>query len=382
MKNIYLDYSATTPLSTEAEKEIIKVQSDLFGNPSSIHWFGRRAKVYLEECREILASHLSAKATELVFTSGGTEANATAITGVFFAQRLKGKNHIIVSAVEHHSVLHTVKFLQTFGAEITILPITKNGLVTTDALQNAINEKTCLISIMYVNNETGSVQRLNELIDIANKYSVPLHTDAVQAAGKIELNLKNIPVDLMSISAHKFYGPKGCGVLFVREGTEFIPLLHGGSQEINRRAGTENLPAIAGCTKAFTEAVKNLENDYKYIAELNDYFKAELKSNFDHLIVNSPDNSIPHILNVSFDPDIYNTDGETLIMGLDIEGIAVSSGSACASGSIKPSHVISALGYNEKVAKATLRFSFGKYTTKEELSYTINVLRKLIKKKH
>lgn len=380
MKRIYLDYSATTPLLPEAKQAMDRVVSELFGNPSSVHWYGRQAKAMLEETRERIALLLDAQPDEIVFTSGGTEANALALMGTYFQnERQKKKTHIVISAIEHHSVLHTAEFLTTLGAEVTIVSSPENGCIDVNAVVDAIRPETSLVSVMLVNNEIGTIQSVQEIAQHISRKDVRLHTDAVQAVGKMNISFRQLGVDFLSFSAHKFYGPKGIGALMVRKGVLFTPLFHGGAQETNRRAGTENLPAIVGCAEALSVVIEKRETEWQRLRTLKDFFLAELQKRFQHILINgTPDKTIPHILSISFDSRYYSLDSDALLVGLDLRGIAASSGSACSSGSITPSHVIRAIGRDDQTARATLRFSLGAWTTKEDIETTLAVLEETV----
>jgi cysteine desulfurase len=376
---IYLDYSATTPVDETVVQAMLPYFTQISGNASSAHWAGRQAKLALEESREELAAGVGCHPDELVFTSGGTEADTMALVGIYHASRASGKNHIIVSSIEHHAILHTAEYLRSLGADVTVLPVTPEGLVLPETVEQAIRPETCLISIMHVNNEVGTIQPIERIGALAGQHGICMHIDAVQSFGKIPWKARELPVDLLSLSAHKIYGPKGIGALYVRKGTMLPPLLHGGAQEANRRAGTEPVALAVGFAQAARLAGERMGVDVLRIAQLKTLFVERLRKTFPELLFNGdPERSIPHLVNVSFDSNRLSVDGDALLMGMDIHGIAVSTGSACASGSIQPSHVLLAMGRNAATAKASLRFSLGHATTKEELDAAVDALREVI----
>ncbi|MDE3058551.1 MAG: cysteine desulfurase [Bacteroidota bacterium] len=359
---IYLDYCATTPVDPRVVDAMMPYFTKAFGNASSIHSFGRETKIPLEESRETLARAIGAETGEVCFTSGGTEADNHALIGVAFDARQKtGRDHLIISAIEHHAVLHCAYYLQQLGFHVTILPVDEFGKVNPETLRSAITPKTFLISIMHANNEIGTVQEIETLSDVAHEHGILFHSDCVQSAGKLPLNMKQLKVDLLSISAHKFYGPKGIGALFIRRGTEIGSLVHGGAQEKGRRAGTENIALAVGCAKAFRLAVEEMEIESRRLAELRSVMRGLLSERFDGILFNGhPTESLPNIVNISFDSRKKEIDGEALLMNMDLHGVAVTSGSACTSGSLEPSHVLRAIGRDEKTTKASIRFSMGK----------------------
>ncbi len=366
---IYLDYSATTPIDPEVASVIERHFENTYGNASSIHSYGRIAKVVLEESREKIAQSIGAETAEIFFTAGGTEADNHALIGTAFAQRRKyGNDHIIVSAIEHHAVLDSAEYLKNHDFRIALLPVDENGIVDIAELERQINLKTAIVSIMHANNETGVVQPIKKIAEFIKKNKVIFHSDTVQTIGKIPVKVNDLGIDLLAISAHKIYGPKGVGAIYIRKGTDIDPLLHGGSQERKNRAGTENIPLIAGFAKAIELADRGREELFQHVTKLRALLKSIIKSNVQNVFYNSHDEySIPHILNVSLDSSLYNIENETMLLNMDLKGVAVSSGSACTSGSVQPSHVLLAMGRDPKTTHLTIRFSFGKFTTIEEV---------------
>ncbi len=379
MTRIYLDHTATTPLDDRVFEAMRPYFSGTFGNASSIHSFGREAKTALEKARETIAKAIGAQSGEIFFTSGGTESDNFAVRGVAMAARKGGKNHVITSAVEHHAVLEPCEVLKKEGIEVTILPVDSNGLVTAEQVKNAITDKTCLVSIMHANNEVGTVYPIKEIAAVAHARGVVVHTDGVQALGKIPINVKDLDVDLMTISAHKLYGPKGIGALFVKKGTELAPMIHGGGQERGKRPGTENVPLAVGFAKAVELATMEMPSESARLESLRNNLESRIRAEFPPAIINGhPVERLPHILNVSFDSGKISLEGEMLVMNMDLQGIAVTSGSACTSGSMQPSHVLLAMGRDEKTAKATLRFAFGKSNTQSDVDYVIDSLKNIL----
>jgi cysteine desulfurase len=376
MRRVYLDHAATTPIEPDVLKAMMPYFTEIFGNPSSVHQFGREAKVAIEEARERIANFINAKPSEIVFTSGGTEADNFAIFGIAMANLKRGKNHIITTQVEHHAVLDACMFLQKNGFDVTFLKVGSDGIVDPDDVKQVITPRTCLISVMHVNNEIGTIQPIEAIGQIAKEYGILFHTDAVQSFGKINVDVGKLNVDLLSASAHKIYGPKGIGFLYIRSGVEIEKFHHGGSQEAGRRAGTESVPLIVGFGKAVEICAERMTNDFEHAKMLKERMLYKIKDVFseisDVLLLNgSVDKSIPHILNFSINSSKIEIDAEALIYGLDIKGVAVSNGSACTSGSLKPSHVIMALGRDEKTALSTVRFSFGRANTIDDVDYAV-----------
>jgi cysteine desulfurase len=377
MRRIYLDHNATTPLHPEVLEAMTPYLTDRFGNGSSIHAYGREARNAIDTAREQVADLIGAKSpSEIVFTSSGTEADNHAIKGLAELQRSRnGGNHIITSAVEHHAVLHTCQHLEKHGFEVTYLPVDRYGRIHTDALREAIRETTILISIMHANNETGTVQPIAEVAEIAAAHSISLHTDAVQSVGKLPVDVQELGISLLSLSGHKLYGPKGIGVLYMRRGTRLENLMHGGSHERNRRAGSENVPAIVGLGAAAQIAKTNREIYVGHLDRLTQKLRDGLHKRLDGLYENGhPEHCLPGTLNISFE----FVEGESLILRLDMEGICVSTGSACTSGSMEPSHVLAALGLRPQLAQGTVRFSLGRDNTEVEIDEVIEKVPEII----
>jgi len=373
---IYLDHAATTPVDERVVAAMLPYFTERFGNPSSIHRFGRAALEALDDAREAVAAVLGASRKEIIFTGGGSEADNLAIKGVALAQREAGKGaHIITSAIEHHAVLHAVEQLEAFGFEATLLPVDGDGLVRPADLRAALRSDTVLVSIMYANNEIGTLQPLAELGAICREYGVPFHTDAVQAAGAVSLNVNDLNVDLLSLAAHKFYGPKGIGALYVRRGIPLLPLINGGGQERRRRAGTENVAEIVGMAAALRLAEEHRERYAAACAPLRDRLVVGIRERIPDVSLNGhPTRRLPNNVNVAFD----GVEGESVLLLLDQEGIAASSGSACTSGALEASHVLLALGVPHERAIGSVRFTLGRTTSAEEIDYVLDVLPPLI----
>ncbi len=370
MEAIYLDHSATTPIRPEVLESMYPYFLDVFGNASSIHTFGQQAKKALEDSRETVATILGASPEEIVFTSGGTEATNLAIKGVLRGSRKKG-NQIITSSVEHHATLHTCQYLERQGCQVVYLPVDRHGTVDPSDVKRAITDKTVLISIMHANNEVGTIQPIGEIGEIARSRGVLFHTDGVQSVGKIPVNVDDLEVDFLSLSGHKFYGPKGVGVLYARKGVPFEPLFQGGHHELNRRPGTENIPGIVGLARAIELAEAEMDRIGSKEKTLQDAFWEVIQSEIEGVYLNGhPSDRVPPILNVSFD----FVDGESVILNLDLKGIAVSTGSACTSGALEPSHVLRSMGVPPRLAQGAVRFSLGRETTREQLDYTAAIL--------
>ena len=378
MQRIYLDYNATTPLRPEVQDAMMPYLTDAFGNGSSIHAYGREARNAIDTAREQVAELIGAKSpSEIVFTGSGTEADNHAIKGITELQKNRGEgNHIITSSVEHHAVLHTCQYLEQRGFEVTYLPVDRYGRIDIEQLRNAVRETTILISIMHVNNENGTIQPLEEICQVAREQEIMVHTDAVQSIGKLDVDVQEMGVNLLSLSGHKIYAPKGIGVLYIRRGTRLANLVHGGSHERNRRAGSENVPAIVGLGVAAELAKQDQEAYSQHLNKLTTQLREGLNTHIDRLHYNGhPEHCAPGTLNVSFE----SVEGESLILRLDMEGICVSTGSACTSGSMEPSHVLAALGLPPRLAQGTVRFSLGRNTTEEEIDTVIAKLPKVIK---
>jgi cysteine desulfurase len=370
MRRIYLDHAATTPTRPEVVKAMLPYLTDAFGNPSSIYSYGQEARGAVEEARTKVAELIGARSEEIIFTSGGTEADNFALKGVAFANEHKG-NHIITTSIEHHAVLEVCKFLERRGFGITCLPVDKYGLADPDDARKAITDKTILISVMHANNEVGTIEPVEEIGRIAREAGVYFHTDAVQTVGHIPVNVDELKVDLLSISAHKFYGPKGVGALYVRKGTRLVSFMHGGEQERRRRAGTENVPAIVGLGKAVELAGPEMGKEAERLAYLRDKLIKGLGERIDHIRLNGhPRKRLPNNVNVSID----FVEGESMLLNLDLEGICASTGSACSSASLEPSHVLLALGLSPEQAHGSLRFTLGRENTEADVERVLEVL--------
>ena len=378
MQRIYLDYNATTPLRPEVREAMMPYLTEAYGNGSSIHAYGREARNAIDTAREQVAELISAKSpSEIVFTGSGTEADNHAIKGLTELQKSRGEgNHIITSSVEHHAVLHTCQYLEQRGFEVTYLPVDRYGRIQIDQLRSSIRDTTILISIMHVNNENGTIQPIEEICQVAQEHEIPVHTDAVQSIGKLDVNVQELGVNLLALSGHKIYAPKGIGVLYIRRGARLANLVHGGSHERNRRAGSENVPAIVGLGVASELSRKERDDYTQHLYKLTKRLRDGLDANIDRLHYNGhPEYCVPGTLNVSFE----SVEGESLILRLDMEGICVSTGSACTSGSMEPSHVLAALGLPPRLAQGTVRFSLGRNNTEEEIDTVIKKLPNVIK---
>jgi cysteine desulfurase len=364
MERIYLDHAATTPIHPRVIEKMMEVMSHNFGNPSSIHSFGREARHYIDLARETLAKSIGAKENEVIFTSGGTEADNMALFGVAESYQHNGK-HIITTQIEHHAVLHACQRLEKMGFEVTYLPVDETGIISLNDLSEALRKDTILVSIMYGNNEIGAIQPIKEIGQLLQSHQALFHSDAVQAYGIEELNVDELNVDLLSVSAHKINGPKGTGFLFVRDKVKLVPRAYGGEQERKRRAGTENVAAIVGFQEAAIVAAqeRSLKRE-KYQGFKKNFIEYLTEHNVKFSINGLLDNSMPHVLNLSFP----GTNVEAMLVNLDLAGIAVSSGSACTAGSIEPSHVLVAMfGKESDVLINSIRFSFGFNTTEQEI---------------
>jgi cysteine desulfurase len=377
-ERIYLDYAATTPLDPRVLEAMMPYMTEHFGNPNSIHSFGREARRAIDEAREKIAQLLNCQPSEIVFTSGGTESDNLALRGVAEAYRHKG-NHIVTTAIEHHAVLRTCKALEDMGFFVTYLPVDEHGLVSPEQVAEAVNERTILVSVMHANNEIGTIEPIAEIVR-AVKEKRPdtiVHTDAVQTVGHIPVDIQELGVDLLSFSAHKFYGPKGIGVLFVRKGVRLVPQITGGGQERNRRSGTENVAAIVGMAKALELAVEEMPTELPRLQALRDELITGVLSRIPETRLNGhPTLRLPHNANFSF----RGIEGEALLLQLDLNGIAASSGSACSSGSLEPSHVLLALGLDYELAIGSLRITLGRFTTREHILRLLDLLPKVVEK--
>lgn len=377
MKRIYMDHAATTPLHPEVLAAMMPFLTDLYGNPSSIHSFGRETRQAIDTARDTIAENLGASdASEIIFTGSGSEADNFAIKGTALALKEKG-NHIITSAIEHHAVLDTCKWLEKQGFRVTYLPVDTYGLVDPAQAAKAINNDTILMSVHYANNEIGTIEPIEELGEIARAKGILFHTDAVQVIGSLPVRLKDMPVDMVSFSAHKFYGPKGVGGLYLRKGIRPVPLIHGGAQERNRRAGTENVAGIVGMAEALKLALNDMEARNTRIAELRDRLIQGVFNHIDHVRLNGhPARRLPGNSSFCF----QYIEGESLLLNLDLQGIAGSSGSACTSGSLEPSHVLLALGLSHEIAHGSLRLTLGSATTNEDINHVLAVLPGIVAK--
>ncbi len=376
MKQVYLDYAATTPVKEEVVREMLPYYTEVYGNPSSLYSPGLEAKAGLDEARKRVADLIKADPKEIFFTSCGTEADNWVLEGVADSLKEKGK-HIITSRIEHHAILHTCEYLEKHGYEVTYLDVDGDGFVSPEALEKAIRDDTILVSIMMVNNEVGTIEPIRELAAVAKARGVLFHTDAVQALGNIPIDVKDLGVDFLSMSAHKIYGPKGVGALYMRKGLRITNYMHGGAQESKRRAGTENVAGIVGFGKAAELAGQNLESHMADLRELRDYFWEKIRTNITGVQLNgSAEKRHPGNLNVSFD----YIEGEAILLMLDAGGISVSTGSACSSKSLVPSHVLDALGVPITKMNGTVRFTIGDFTTKEDIDYVADVLTKVVER--
>ncbi|MCG8400940.1 MAG: cysteine desulfurase NifS [Firmicutes bacterium] len=377
MRRIYFDHSATTPIHPEVAEEMQPYLTGNFGNPTSMHYFGRMARKELEKAREKTAGSIGALPGEIVFNSGGTESNNMAIHGIAMTNKNRG-NHIITSAVEHHAVLNTVKALGKQGFTITILPVDKYGLVSVEDLANAMTDKTILVSIMHANNEVGTIQPIKELAAVTKSSDAVFHTDAVQSMGQIPVDVNELGVDLLTISGHKIYGPKGVGALYIRKGTRWKQtLFRGGAQEKLRRAGTENVPGIIGLGKACEIAAREMEQESFYLAGLRDKLIRAVMDRIPHvLLTGHPDWRLPNHTSFCFE----FIEGESMLLSMDMKGIAASSGSACTSGSLEPSHVLLAMGITHELAHGSIRITLGRDNTAADIDYFMEVMPSIVER--
>ena len=375
MRKVYLDYSATTPVKEEVLNEMIPYFTEQFGNPSSLYTEGLTSKEAVENARKQIAELINASPSEIFFTAGGSEADNWALIGT--AEKLQAKgNHIITSMIEHPAILRTCEYLEKRGFEVTYIAPEKDGRILPEKVEEAITDKTILISIMAVNNEIGTVEPVKEIAAIAKAHKILFHTDAVQALGNIRLDVKDLAVDMMSISAHKIYGPKGIGALYIKKGVRPESFVHGGGQENGKRAGTENLPGIIGFGKAAEIARENFDEHVKHCSELRDYLVERVTSEIcDTRINGTTSYRHPGNANITFD----YIEGESILLLLDLNGIAISTGSACSSKSLKPSHVLDAIKIPVELIHGSVRFTVGDFTTKEDIDYTVDVLKKVVK---
>ena len=370
MKRVYLDHNATTPLDQRVFDAMKPYLVEHYGNPSSPHYYGRLAKQALEESREKIANAINARPEEIIFTSGGTEADNLALRGIAL-HRWGKKGHIITSSIEHHAVLRTCNALERDGYRITYLPVDNQGRVNPDDVKASIRKDTILISVMLANNETGVVEPVSEIGSIAREHDIPFHCDAVQAVGKRPIDVNSLCADLLSISSHKLYGPKGIGALFVKEGIRLAPMITGGHHERELRAGTENVAGIVGFAHALEIAIDEMDIYSSKISSLRDRFESALLERINFSTIHSTQaERLPHCSSVGFS----SVEAESILLHLDLKGIAASSGSACTTGEPEPSHVLTAMGVSPEIAQGTIRISFGKENTEEEINYTLDVL--------
>ena len=370
MDKIYFDHNATTPVLPEVFDAMVPYLKEQWGNPSSIHWAGRGTRKAVDEARDRVCALLNCAPLELIFTSSGTEGDNHAIKGIAFSKKDKG-NHIITTKVEHPAVLNTCKYLSKEGFDVTYLDVDADGMIDLDALKAAITDKTILITIMYANNETGVIFPIPEIGEIARERGVTFHTDAVQAAGKLPIDLKTLNADLLTISGHKLYGPKGVGALFARRGVRLTPLIHGGHHERNRRGGTENVAGIIGFGKACEIALADMDHEITHLKALRDRLEKGILEKIDHVKINGAvDRRLPNTSNISYE----FVEGESLLLSLDMKGVAASSGSACTSGSLEPSHVLLAMSLSHEMSHGSVRISLGKSNTEQEIDYLIEIM--------
>ena len=382
MSLIYLDNAATTPIDLRVKEAMLPWIGDNYGNPSSVHEAGRKAKVMLEDTRDIFAAFIGARSSEIYFTSGGTEANNFAIKGSAF-YNLGKKDHIITTTIEHSAVLDTVEYLKTrFGFNVTYLKTNKYGEIDLNELKDSINDSTFLVSVMHSNNELGVINDISSIAALIKDTGIMLHSDMVQSLGKVKFSIEETGVNFASFSGHKIYGPKGLGVLYIKKDSPIDKFMHGGKQERDRRGGTENIPAIAGFKKAIELLNAEMDSDIEKASGLRNKLLAELNSQFSNkIIVNSAKEDglyLPNIVSISFDPKTTKIDPDTLLIKLDMKGIMVSSGSACTSGSVQPSHVLKAIGYDDNSARNSLRISFGRFNTEADIESLVKGLREII----
>lgn len=375
MDYIYLDHNATTPVDPEVVEAMIPYLGRNFGNASSVHNFGREAKVALEKAREQIAAFINCQPAELYFTSGGTESDNIAVLGTA-DDRAPERKHLVVGAAEHHAVLEPAERLHhREGWELDLLPVDNEGFSSAEALKGLVSDKTALVSVMHANNETGTIQDIAPMVEVAHEVGALFHTDAVQSTGKVPVDVKELGVDLLSLTGHKIYGPKGTGALFIRSGVKISPLFFGGSHEKKRRPGTENVAGVVGLAKTLEIAQRRMQADYKQLTELADHFIDSVTSRIPDVSFNGTrTRRVPQTVNLSF----QGVEGESILLNLDLKGIAVSSGSACTSGATEPSHVLQAMGVPTINGRGALRFSMGRTTTKEQLAYVVDCLEETI----
>ncbi|MFP8488948.1 cysteine desulfurase family protein [Gracilimonas sp. Q87] len=375
MRTVYFDHAATTPMDERVLEAMMPYLKDNYGNANSAHHLGQKTKVVVEDAREKVAAMIGAEPSEIVFTSGGTESDNAVIKGVLAVSG--DKNEVVTSEIEHHAVLHTVEMEKMRGIKPVFARPDETGMITASAVRETITEKTALVSLMHVNNEIGSINPLKEIAEVCNEFDVPFHSDTVQSLGKLPVNVKDLGVDFLCGSAHKIYGPKGTGIMYVKNGARWVPWMIGGSQERRRRGGTLNVPGIVGFTKALELAVDEMEAHIAQFKKLRSLLLDQLKDKLSvDVTVNGPQkDGVPHIINLSFsNDDDKHIDGEMLLLNLDIEGICVSNGSACTSGAVEPSHVLAGIGIEPNLANSSIRVSLGKQNTEEDIFYFVEKL--------
>ncbi|AJA48224.1 cysteine desulfurase IscS [Clostridium pasteurianum DSM 525 = ATCC 6013] len=377
-KRVYMDYAATTYTRSEVLEEMLPYFTEEFGNPSSLYTFSDNTKKAINIARERVAKAINAEKDEIYFTGGGSEADNWALKGIALAHRNKG-NHIITTQIEHHAILHTAKFLEKNGFEITYLPVDEEGFVKVEDLKNAITEKTILVSVMFANNEIGTIEPIKEIGEICREKKILFHTDAVQAIGHVKVDVKDMNIDLLSLAGHKFYGPKGIGALYIRRGIKIENLIHGGGQERGRRASTENIAGIVGIGKAIELATSELEEESQRLNNLRNKLVKRIMEKIPYTKLNGPSDNrrLPGNSDFSF----IGIEGETLLLDLDFDGIYASTGSACASASLDPSHVLLAIGLPHETAHGSLRLTLGAKSTEEDVDYVLEVLPEIIRKR-
>lgn len=373
MKTVYFDHAATTPVDERVLEAMKPYLTEHYGNPNSPHQMGNNAKVAVEEARESIADTIGAEPAEIIFTSGGTESDNTAIKGVVNAT---GKTEVITSPLEHHAVLHSAEALKRDGIRPVYIKPDAHGLIRPEKVAEAITEDTALVSLMHVNNEIGTINPVSEIAEICKEYNIPFHSDTVQSIGKIPVDVDTLGVDFLSMSGHKIYGPKGIGVLYMRHGTPWLPWMHGGSQERRRRGGTLNVPGIIGLAKALELSIAEMEEHTRHFKKLRKQLINGLDAAFGetYRINGDPEQGVPHILNLAFTGAEGGLDGEMLLLNLDVEGICVSNGSACTSGTVEPSHVLNNIGLDAYIANSSIRISMGKNNTPDDIDYLLEKL--------
>lgn len=373
---VYLDNNATTKMDNEVFEAMVPYLTEYYGNASSLHLFGKETNKAMNESRETIAKYLGAEPSEIIFTASGSESDNLAIRGIARAYKNRGK-HIIASPIEHPAIKNTLKDLEDEGYEVTILHVDKNGMLDVEELKNAIKDETILITVMHANNEVGTFQPIEEIGKIAKENKIIFHVDAVQTMGKVDIKPKEMGIDLLSFSAHKFYGPKGVAALYWRNGVRFGKVLTGGGQEEKRRPGTSNVPGMVGMAKALEIAYRDMAEEFKKEEELRDYFESEVLKRIPEVVINAKEaKRLPGTSSITF----KYLEGESILLSLSYKGIAVSSGSACSSDDLQASHVLLAMGIEPEFAHGTIRFGLGKYNTKEEIDYTLDVLVEVIEK--